>query len=106
MRIIWAILVMLIYTSNSWAYCSEPSSPDAPSTIYRPTKPSVPYCVNTYINTHTCDDWEIDSYNAEIEQYNAEVEEYVDKLKYYISEAEEYLSEVVDYAKCEIRNID
>ena len=36
----------------------------------KPTKPSVPYCVNEWSNTHTfCDDWTINSYNRDVENY-------------------------------------
>ena len=40
-------------------YCSAPSVPYGGA----PSKPSKPYCINEFSNTHTCDDWEIDSYN-------------------------------------------
>jgi hypothetical protein len=104
---IFSIMIFfLIFPANVLAYCSEPTPPDPPSSYMRPTKPSAPYCVNTFSNTHTCDQWEVDSYNSALQQYRYEVEDYVRKLKNYVSEASSFASETVDYANCEIRNID
>ena len=52
-------IFLMVVPMNLYAYCSEPSAPYS-----KPSKPSVPYCVNEYSNTHTCDDWEIQSYNC------------------------------------------
>lgn len=101
---VWALILFL--GDKALAYCSDPSPPDKPYTSYRPVKPSLPYCADTYSNTHTCDQWEVDNYNDEIEQYNYDVEEYIRKLNNYINEANDFLSEVVDYGKCEVRNLD
>ena len=40
------------------SFCYEPSPPWS-----KPSKPMVPWCVDEWTNTHTCSDWEIDSYN-------------------------------------------
>ena len=104
---IFSIMIsFFILPANVLAYCSNPTPPDPPSTYLRPTKPSVPYCVNTYSNTHTCDQWEIDSYNNDLERYKNDVEDYIRKLKGYVREANSFASETVDYANCEIRNLD
>jgi len=106
MRVLLAFIILISNSEAAWALCFEPSARDAPLTIYRPDKPSTPYCVNTVTNTHTCDDWEIEAYKADLEQYRSEVNEYIRKLKNYISEAETFYNEVVDYAKCEVRNLE
>ncbi len=100
------LALISLLPSTAWAYCSEPSVPDVPSTYNRPSKPSAPYCVDTFSNTHTCDDWEIDNYNSELSRYRDEVEEYIRKLRYYVSKAETYYSEAVSYAQCEANNIE
>ena len=71
----------------------------------KPTKPTVPFCVNEIMNTHTCDDWEISSYNSEVSSYRSDVNFYIQQLKNYISDAELFLNESVAYAKCEIRTL-
>ena len=88
------IIFLMVVPMNLYAYCSEPSAPYS-----KPSKPSVPYCVNEYSNTHTCDDWEIRSYNDDIDSYRYEVESYIDQLQQYVNDAS-------DYANCEIRNLD
>ena len=100
------ITTLLILPAKVLAYCSAPSAPDPPSTFQRPSKPSAPYCVNTFSNTHTCSKWEIDTYNSELQRYRYDVEDYIQKLKNYVSEASSFASETVTYANCEIRNID
>jgi hypothetical protein len=82
------------YSNVATAFCMEPSAPG-----FRPEKPSVPWCVDEYAGTHTCDEWEIDSYYAEISSYNSEVSDYVSQLNAYIDEA-------VAYAQCEVANLE
>jgi len=88
-----AMLVALMPTV-SHAFCSEPSKPWS-----KPSKPSVPFCVNEWAKTHTCDDWEINSYNSAIQDYNRQVEAYIEALRRYVDEA-------VEYANCEIGSLD
>ena len=85
-----------LFTNIAHAYCSAPSEPGMFS---RPTKPPVPYCVNEYARTHTCDSWEISSYNSSLQNYRYEVESYISDLQRYVNDAR-------DYAECEIRNLD
>ena len=99
-------IAIAVTASEAGAFCYEPSAPDAPSTFIRPSKPSTPYCVNEYARTHTCDDWEFNSWRSALEQYQNEVEDYIQKLRNYANEASDFASEVVEYAKCEIRNLD
>ena len=85
---------MLLIPSVAGAFCSAPSAPFGGA----PSKPSAPYCVNEWNNTHTCDAWEIDSYNNALENYKRELEDFVSDLK-------DYLRGAQDYVNCEIRNL-
>lgn len=86
----------LITSGAAQAFCY---APDAPSSFHRPSKPTVPFCVNEWNNTHTCDEWQISSYNNDVQTYNSDVEDYVRRLKRYAEEA-------VEYARCEINDLD
>ncbi len=111
---IW-ILILLMPT-YAYAWCSSPMAPSVPSNWNKPTrpmKPSVPFCVNEWNNTHTCDEWTISSYNndvsfynTQLQRYNNEVEEYSRKLQYFVDEARDFANQALDYANCEIRNLD
>ena len=93
---LYLFLFSLIFCVNgtALAYCSDPSPPYS-----KPTKPSAPYCVNEYNNTHTCDDWQINSYNSELENYRNDVNRYIRELQSYVEDAS-------DYAQCEINNLE
>lgn len=106
MRRLTIFAILCVTPTSSWAYCSEPTPPDPPSSYSRPTKPAVPFCVNTYDNTHTCDDWEIENYETQLRRYQSEIDDYVRELKNYASEAESYYREAVSYAQCEVRDLD
>ena len=79
---------------DSYAYCSQPSAPYS-----KPSKPTVPFCVNEWSNTHTCDDFTIQNYNNNLESYRYEVQNYVRELQRYVDNA-------VAYANCEIDNLE
>ncbi len=83
-RIVILILLMMIGT-QAGAYCSEPSF-----YLSTPYTPSVPHCVNEWDNTHTCDEWEIESYYNDLESYSYEVGEFISALNSYVSEASEF----------------
>lgn len=87
------LLVFTGLTSCAFGFCMEPTAP-----YYEPQKPSVPYCVNEILRTHTCDEWQISQYNREIENYNSEVEEYINQMRAYVDDA-------IAYAKCKIDSI-
>ena len=87
------IFLLLILPSLSFSFCYEPSPPWS-----KPSLPTVPWCINEWDNTHTCSDWEIDSYNNDVENYNYEVQSYVTDLQNYLYDAE-------DYVNCEINNL-
>lgn len=86
-------LALLALCGQASAFCSQPSPP-----MFKPTKPTVPWCVNEWNNTHTCSDWEIDSYNSDVRQYRNEVDRYITGLNTYLDDA-------VAYAECEIRDL-
>lgn len=86
-------IALLTFSNNSIAFCVEPTPP-----FSKPNKPTTPYCVNEWDNTHTCEQWELDSFNREVEIYNRNVEIYINDLESYVSEA-------ADYASCEIRSL-
>jgi hypothetical protein len=65
----------------------------------KPTKPSVPWCVNEWDNTHTCSDWEIQQYYDDLENYRAEVDQFITALNQYVSEAS-------DYAQCLFKELE
>ena len=45
--------MFLLGAQNQW----RPTAPSTWNKPTKPTKPMVPFCVNEYSNTHTCDDW-------------------------------------------------
>ena len=95
MRQIAIISSFLITISfQAGAFCSEPS-------VYMstPSKPSVPFCVNEWANTHTCDEWEIQSYYDDLEFYASQAQELINALNIYVSEASEY-------AQCRARELE
>ena len=100
------LIIFLIIPAKVFAWCSEPMVPSAPSSWSKPTKPSVPFCVNEWNNTHTCDDWTITSYNNDLQNYRYDVENYQRELQYYVDEAQRFVNDAYEYANCEIRNLD
>ena len=91
---LWPAVVLAMLANPALAYCSQPSPPYS-----KPSPPTTPYCVNTWDNTHTCDDWEIDNYNQAIRSYRREIDSYVAELQGYVDAA-------VEYAKCEINALE
>lgn len=91
-----AAILWFAFTGAAAAFCYQPSPP---STLSKPRKPSVPWCVNEWNRTHTCDSWEINNYNSAVERYNRDVEDYIHDLQRYVDDA-------VEYAKCEIGTLD
>ena len=93
MRSIITSVFLILFSQDVLAYCMEPSAPYS-----KPDKPTVPFCVNEWAGTHTCSDWEIESYYSDIRNYNYEVESYVNDLQNYLYDAE-------DYVRCEINSL-
>ena len=88
------LLLLFLIPNLVMGYCSSPSVPYGGA----PSKPSAPYCVNEWNNTHTCDDWTIDSYQKDLRSYQYEVERFIDDLQ-------DYLRDAQDYVNCEIRSL-
>lgn len=88
-----AIFILTLSPLTADAFCSEPSPP-----MFKPVKPTAPPCVDTYSNTHTCDDFTFDSYLSAMRNFELEVNNYVSDLQTYVDEA-------VDYAECEINDL-
>ena len=101
-----ALIVVCLFPGVGAAFCSSPYPPDPPSTFNRPNPPNRPYCLDAFSGTHTCDYWEIDSYNAAVQQYNYELEDYLRKLKQYVADAAMFADDALEYAKCEIRDLE
>ena len=93
MRTLMIALLMTLAT-QAGAICIEP-------TVYlsTPVKPSVPWCVNEWDNTHTCDEWEIQSYYSELDAYRDEAQYFINSLNLYVDEA-------VDYAQCRANELE
>lgn len=100
------ILACTFLPGTALAYCFAPSPPGAPATYSKPHKPDTPYCVDTYTNTHRCDDWEINAYNRAMDQYNSDAENYIRQLTDYENAAIRFAEQSTDYAECEIRSLE
>lgn len=100
--------LLAMAATEAAAYCSEPSfsetAPDAPGTYERP---DVPYCLQEYrwSGRHTCDDWEIDSYQNEVNDYVDELNDYLSEVVAFANEATRYAQEADDYARCEAQEV-
>lgn len=105
-RILCLAAIVLFSSTASAFYCSEPSPPGRYSKPTKPSPPTVPYCVNEYTNTHTCEDWQINSYNREIESYNWQLRMYNSEVEDYIRKLESYVDDAIAYANCEIKSLD
>lgn len=98
------IFVCFVFIPNClYAYCAEPITPLLPSSWNRPSKPSVPFCVNEYTRTHTCDEWTINMYERDVENYNSEVSRYARELQEFVDNVGFYSRQAYEYAECELR---
>ncbi len=88
------------------SFCYAPSAPSTWSKPTKPTKPFVPFCVNEFSNTHTCDEWTINSYNSEVNYYNSQLQSYSYEIDDYVRKLQNYVNDAQDYANCEIRSLD
>lgn len=98
------VLALALPTVAS-AFCTAPLAPTPPVTWNKPTKPSVPYCINEYARTHTCSDWEIESYRSDMNRFRNEVSDYIAELQRYISAVNLYADQAVSYAVCEADDV-
>ena len=97
-KIIIFLTISFFWGNYVYGFCYAPTAPSNWDRPTKPTKPMVPFCVNEWNNTHTCSDWEIESYYSDIRNYNYEVESYVNDLQNYLYDAE-------DYVRCEINSL-
>lgn len=108
MKLKLLVLFAFLVPGQAFAFCSEPYArltiPTAPGSF---NKPDVPYCLSSYkfSGSHTCDQWEIDSYKREIERYVDNLQTYVDEAYAVAKEASNYADEVQAYAECEAKEV-
>ena len=103
MRFLITLVVAVLVSSPAFAYCFEPSVPRFFGS--KPDVPREPFCINKFSNTHTCDEWEINSYNRDVESYNRDLDTYRSAVNAYVRELDNYIDEAVEYAQCEVRNL-
>lgn len=88
--------------------CSEPSfygtAPDGPSSY---EKPDVPYCLQDYrwSGRHTCDEWELNSYQREVDDYVRKLNDYIREANTFAEEAIAHAESAADYARCQAREV-
>ena len=72
-KIIIFLTISFFWGNYVYGFCYAPTAPSNWDRPTKPTKPMVPFCVNEWNNTHTCDDWTINSYNNDVEYYNSQL---------------------------------
>jgi hypothetical protein len=103
-----ALLVQALSPDIAFAFCFEPSftesPPDPPGTYERP---DVPFCLSDYSwsGQHSCDSWELDSYEADVEAYVGKLSRYADEAAGFANSAANFASEAFAYAKCEAKDV-
>lgn len=88
-------LLLFLSPTVALAWCSDPSG----SLIMTPSKSTVPWCVNEWNGTHTCSDWEIQSYYSDLEEYRSDVDRFIKQLNDYVDDA-------IEYAQCRAKEVD
>ncbi len=96
-------VIAIALTTTAFGYCFEPSAPRFSG--YKPTEPHTPFCINKFSNSHTCSEWEIDSYNREVESYNSQLRTYQWAVDSYVDDLNTYVDDAVTYAKWEISDL-
>lgn len=102
-RLVVGGVIALVLSTSAFGYCMEPMTPRFSG--YKPTEPNTPFCINKLSNTHTCSEWEIDSYNREVESYNSQLRTYQWAVDSYVDQLNAYVDDAVAYAKCEISDL-
>lgn len=103
-RLAFLFVVIIAAPNSALAYCSEPyASVTLPSSPGSYKKPSVPYCLSgyKYSRTHTCEDWEITSYQEDVEEYLEELQDYANEAVAAANRAITFANNAKEYAKCE-----
>lgn len=102
------ILSYLLAPNIANAYCSEPSmyggAPSAPGSF---SKPSPPYCLSGYgyTRSHTCSDWEIDSYIDGVNDYIRKLNNFANEARDFANSAINFANDAADYANCEAKDV-
>lgn len=70
-------------------------------------RPDVPYCLSSYSysGTHTCDNWEIESYFSEVDDYVNSLQAYLDEFNEYTRKVSRLAQEAEAYAICEAEEV-
>src|SRR6476659_10108285 len=68
----------------SFGFCMEPRAPSLFA-----SRPQKPYCATT----HSCEQWQVDSYKIEVTQY-------FDALQTYLVNVDAYRKKAYEYAQC------
>lgn len=82
--------------------CTVPTPPVVERPV-KPSRPSIPSCVNEARGTHTCRRSVIAEYEAEMEGYGARFNTYIEQVNAYIAKLNGYSVQAVAYAECEQR---
>lgn len=107
MRFLLAIALVAV-SSEASAYCSEPTfwgqMPTPPGSYERPR---VPYCLTTYrfSNTHTCSQWELDSYFDDVDDHAEDMQAYYDEVLAFARRVSRHVDEAFAYAECEVNEV-
>jgi hypothetical protein len=116
-RALWLIALLPLLPVPSGAACFTPyfsgREPSPPYGFFA-SKPSIPFCLSSYsyTKTHTCSQWELDSYfedvadyAEDVRRYNDEVVAFANEAAAYAKEAIEFSDQVYNYAVCEIKEV-
>lgn len=103
-----AIGFALLISQNAFGYCSKPSAGiffDFPEPSI--SRPNMPYCLSEfhYSRTHTCEEWEIQSYLSEVEDYQRQLERYLDEVNDFMDEAKDLADDAERYANCAMKEV-
>ena len=104
-KLLGIVVISFFYHTLVYGFCYAPTPPSNWNKPIKPMKPSVPFCVNEWNNTHTCDEWTINSYNSDVDYYNSQLQGYRYEVDNYIRELQNFANEAASYANCEIRNL-
>lgn len=101
-----ASVIACISATSALAFCFEPSfSERSPSGPF--SKPDVPYCLSGYgySREHTCEAWEIQSYQDEVDRHIRDLQTYSDEASDFANEAIDYANAVTEFAVCQAKEV-
>lgn len=103
--VVFGLVLICVWPPLAGAFCTDPIAPSFQYFSGKPTPPIVPYCVDQYSNTHTCNDWEIQTYNADIDRFNQELEAYVAEIRRYARDIDSYYDAASAHVRCLIDEV-